>query len=405
MFRKLSNASVENFYEFAVVFCHHVVRLVTGFRRLDVIFDRYFKNCLKAQSREGSVSGGTRLVSDDVSFPQNFLHSFLGNSENKNDLGIFLASKLVSIHRDVGTPHLQVCVTYNDIIISLPQMGPSVFEIKSTSEEADQKIVRHALHCITSHHTDIEIQSIILLLAYIVLQMDSSNNITVNVFFKLVTPTPKWYNVVSLINELGTDICKGFPFFYAFTGCDSVSSFNGKGKCTFWDQWKRSEMKDDMTRTFIKLSNMPGSIDNDDIYVLETLVKSVYFRGMKNLNEKSLNELRKVQFIQSTSNDMKKLAPSSDALYMHSLRATHTAGFEWVECLHNVVLPDPSVRGYIMKNDIYVPKWLRNPPTFVLATFLQTCKYKTATCKSCKCAQLKIPCLPLCHCNRQCKRL
>ena len=39
-------------------------------------------------------------------------------------------------------------------------MGPSVFEIKSTSDEADQKIVRHALHCITSHHTDIEIQSI-----------------------------------------------------------------------------------------------------------------------------------------------------------------------------------------------------------------------------------------------------
>ena len=42
--------------------------------------------------------------------------------------------------------------------------------------------------------------------------MDSSNNITVNVFFKLVTPTPKWYNIVSFINELGTDICKAFPF-------------------------------------------------------------------------------------------------------------------------------------------------------------------------------------------------
>ena len=87
-------------------------------------------------------------------------------------------------------------------------------------------------------------------------------------------------------------------------------------------------------------------------YVIETLVNSVYFRGMKNLNEKSPNELRKVQFVQSTSNDMKKLAPSSDALYMHSLRATHTAGFKWAECLRNVVLSDPSVRGYIMKNDI-----------------------------------------------------
>ena len=103
--------------------------------------------------------------------------------------------------------------------------------------------------------------------------------------------------------------------------------------------------------------------------------------------------------MQSTSNDMRKIAPSSDALYMQALRAIHTAGFEWVECLHNVVLPDPSVRGYIMKNGVYVRKWLINPSTFTLATFLQTCKCKTATCKSCKCAQLKIPCLPLCHCN------
>ena len=52
LFRKLSNASVENFYEFAVVFYHHVVRLATGFSRLDVIFDRYFKNSLKARTGE-----------------------------------------------------------------------------------------------------------------------------------------------------------------------------------------------------------------------------------------------------------------------------------------------------------------------------------------------------------------
>ena len=235
--------------------------------------------------------------------------------------------------------------------------------------------------------------------------MESSNNHTANVFFKLVTPSPTWYNIVSLIKELGTDICKAFPFLYAFTGCDSVSSFNGKGKCTFWDHWMKSGMKDNITRTFIKLGNMPGSMDSDNIYALEVLVKSVYYGGIKNFKETSLNELRKVQFMQSTSNDIRKIAPSSDALYMQLLRVIHTAGFEWVECLHNVVLPDPSVRGYIMKSGVYVPKWLLNPSTFILATFLQTCKCKTATCKSCKCAQLKIPCLPLCHCNKKCGRV
>ena len=50
------------------------------------------------------------------------------------------------------------------------------------------------------------------------------------------------------------------------------------------------------------------------------------------------------QFKQSTANDLNKIVPSSDALNMHSLRVAHTAGFEWVECLHNVSMPDPSAR-------------------------------------------------------------
>ena len=44
----------------------------------------------------------------------------------------------------------------------------------------------------------------------------------------------------------------------------------------FWDYCMKSRMKDDVTRTFIKLGNMPVSIDSDDIQALEGLVKSVY---------------------------------------------------------------------------------------------------------------------------------
>ena len=156
LIRKLSGVSVDNFHEFAVVFYNHVVV----------------------------------EIGDDISFPQNFLDSFLCNSENKHDLGLYLASKLISIHWDVGTLHLQLCVTYKANVISLPSlMNHSPFQIESTAEEADQKIVRHTLHCINEEYTDIEIQSIdidvpILLLAYVAIQMESSNNHAVNVFFQ-----------------------------------------------------------------------------------------------------------------------------------------------------------------------------------------------------------------------------
>ena len=33
---------------------------------------------------------------------------------------------------------------------------------------------------------------------------------------------------------LGPNKCRGLPFFHAFTGCDNVSCFGGKGKTTAW---------------------------------------------------------------------------------------------------------------------------------------------------------------------------
>ena len=100
--------------------------------------------------------------------------------------------------------------------------------------------------------------------------------------------------------------------------------------------------------------------------------------------------MRKHQFTKSTSNDFKTIAPSSVALNMHSLGAAHTAGFEWEECLHNVLMPDPLARGYVSKSDMFVPNWLSKVSTFNVVEFLQTCKCKTAKCLTCKCAKLGI---------------
>ena len=215
-----------------------------------------------------------------------------------------------------------------------------------------------------------------------------SNNDLFDLYLKLARPNPIWYNILSLIEHLTIDICKALPYFYAFTGCDTVSSFNGKGKCTFFDTWMESKKKNDLTKTFIKLGNMPELINSDDRNTLKFLVKTVYFGNVKDIENISLKEMRKHQFIKSTSNDLKKIAPSSNALNMHSLRAAHTAGFEWVECLYDVLVPDPSVRGYVLKDDMFVPKWLSKVSTFNVAEFLQTCKCKTAKCVTCKCPSL-----------------
>ena len=316
-----------------------------------------------------------------------------------------MAKKLVSIHAECGNTLLQLCATTEDRTISTPTVLDASM-VDSTAEEADQKLVRHTLHCLIKKYTVIEVQSIdnnflVLLLAYVAMELESTNN-TFNLFFKMFTPSPKWYDIIHVITGIGISICKVMPFFYCFNGCDTNLSFNGKGMCSFFDAWMMSERKNELIKTFVRLGHMPESTESVNIFNVPSLVKDVYF-GASHDKTKSLNSLRKEQFVQSTSNDLKKLAPGSDSLYMQILRATHIIGFEWLECAKNILVPGPSLRGFIQKGRVYVLLWLPSPRTFDLKGFVQTCKCKKEKCASCKCHQLKIYCLRLCHCNRNCQ--
>ena len=96
---------------------------------------------------------------------------------------------------------------------------------------------------------------------------------------------------MSLIEHLTIDVCKALPYFYAFTGCDTVSSFNGKGKCTFFDTWMEVKRKTIWQKH--SSGNMPESFNSDDRDPLEFLVKTVYFGNVKDIENISLNEMRK----------------------------------------------------------------------------------------------------------------
>ena len=61
----------------------------------------------------------------------------------------------------------------------------------------------------------------------------------------------------------------------------------------------KSKKKNDLTKTFIKLGNMPKSINSDGKNILEFLVKTVHFGNVKEIENTSLNEMRKRQFTQS----------------------------------------------------------------------------------------------------------
>ena len=40
----------------------------------------------------------------------------------------------------------------------------------------------------------------------------------------------RWLSIHEYAANLGDDVCASLPFWYAFAGCDNVSSFGGRGK-------------------------------------------------------------------------------------------------------------------------------------------------------------------------------
>ena len=62
-----------------------------------------------------------------------------------------------------------------------------------------------------------------------------------------------------IATSLGAEKAQTLPMFHAFTGCDTVSSFAGKGKKTALDTWRSFNAA---TEVFARLVTRPTSLDN-----------------------------------------------------------------------------------------------------------------------------------------------
>lgn len=63
---------------------------------------------------------------------------------------------------------------------------------------------------------------------------------------------------------------------------------------------------------------------------------------------------------------LSKIAQSPDTFYIYLQRASHVAGFEWVKCLHNVLLRDPSMRRFILRNEMLFQSRFKIPLILIL---------------------------------------
>ena len=196
--------------------------------RVDIVFDQYIPNSLKASTRHLRGDGRKCKVTSNGKIPKNW-KGFLRNSLNKADLFELLAKSVNGVERGIAyasVAHGSVC----NKIVRAP--------IECTHEEADTRLFVHLKHailtdCISSvsiHANDSDI--VILATAF----YHELNNIGLKELWVSYGRgrTTVWLPIHKYAKKLGAPKSKALLFFHAFSGCDTVSAFRSKGKKSFF---------------------------------------------------------------------------------------------------------------------------------------------------------------------------
>ena len=114
------------------------------FSRCNIVCDRYFKESLKEGVRKVCGSGTKVNFNESSMFPSKFSDDFLKDSENKENLNLFLAQMFIRLH---GNNAQQLVVTFKETILpnSIELMNECAINYCS-AEEADPRLLRHAIN-------------------------------------------------------------------------------------------------------------------------------------------------------------------------------------------------------------------------------------------------------------------
>jgi len=138
----------------------------------------------------------------------------------------------------------------------------------------------------------------------------------------------RWVPVHGVVSSIGPEKVGGILFFHAFTGCDVVSGFRGKGKKS---AWQTRNVCEDVTDTFEKLSNCPQDVSDDNLQKLENFVVLMYDRSSA---ASCVNEARLDHFaLARKQRTYDAIPPTRAALREHAKRAAYPSHMGSGDCL------------------------------------------------------------------------
>ena len=200
-------------------------------------------------------------INDHDEIPSNFQKDFIRNSLSKYTLYQYLIERFTDLHSST----IQVpVVIYKDAILKT-QNAPDEDINSYKYEEADAHVIRYLISVskcwmfdfIVVYSTDTNV-----LLLFLVYHCHCEfKGSTCTVFCNIgLDPSSKIYNVSVNARTIGLDTCQALPFFHAFTGCDTVSSFFNHSKKSMWEAWHKYPNHYILTQIIKTLSGTPEQI-------------------------------------------------------------------------------------------------------------------------------------------------
>ena len=366
-------------------------------QRIDVVFDVYREVSIKGGERHRrSESNVTRFTSIQGGHKIKQWSKFLSNSQNKQQFIAFLNTewKDAKYTEKLRSKELFLTDATNCLKFSHHSVE-AVEELSCDQEEADTRMLLHAQHAYRSGYNNVIVVSedtdvLVLLISF-------CTEIGANLFMQSgSTKRHRIININSLSTKLGPSICKALPGIHAFTGCDTVSAFAGRGKV---NPWKLMQRYASFTEIFGKLG-IHWTASEEVLKELEVFTCQLYgsIGGVTDIND------CRYRLFCSKKGEIEsyQLPPCRDCLHKHTERANYQSAIWRRALIANPSIPSPHGHGWIISgvdgsHDVKV-EWMSGLPAPMAVLELLSCQCKKqCSQESCPCIISGLQCTEMCR--------
>ena len=205
----------------------------------------------------------------------------------------------------------ELYITSDESVISIGN-APSM--PNCNHEEADTRIVVHLLHSVQRGNKKILVKTVDTDIIVILLgKFEEISELCPDIDLWIAFGVGKdfvLYSINAIYEEIDANTAQTLPVFHAFLGCDTTSSFHGKGERSVWEAWKSFP---EVTSAFLFISENPSravEITSPHFMILERFTVILH---NKTSDSQYLNESRRELFCKK-NRSLENLPPTQDAL-------------------------------------------------------------------------------------------